>query len=209
MANGKIRVDEIRNKAGTGAPQFPNGIKVTNLTDLAGTGAPQFPNGIKVTNLTDLAGTGAPLINGASPVIKWQRKYLTAPAPYSLGGTILSFNNLEIGKTYRLTGKVCVDLSNNALYSGLFLRYMHGTTRLHTSIYAGRTSTNDPKVYTDAIDFIFTATTTTVSVVYGRRFSDAEYVLHDMTEFGQSVGNTTTYLQLEEIPLHQQVTLWT
>ena len=55
-AGGRIRADNLTDKTGVGAPNFPNGItvgaantiRVDNLTNVAGTGAPNFPNGITV-----------------------------------------------------------------------------------------------------------------------------------------------------------------
>lgn len=42
---GQIRVNEITDETGTGAPEFPNGIKSSAITDADGTGAPSFPFG--------------------------------------------------------------------------------------------------------------------------------------------------------------------
>ena len=42
---GQIRVNEITDETGTGAPEFPNGIRAATVTDEAGTGAPSFPFG--------------------------------------------------------------------------------------------------------------------------------------------------------------------
>jgi hypothetical protein len=42
----ELRVDSIKDSAGSGSPTFTNGIKADTITDSAGTGSPTFPNPI-------------------------------------------------------------------------------------------------------------------------------------------------------------------
>jgi len=57
-----LKVNSVVDAAGTGAPNFDNGLTSTNvsasvalkapsITDIAGTGSPSFPNGLSSSNI--------------------------------------------------------------------------------------------------------------------------------------------------------------
>lgn len=123
--------------------------------------------------------------------IKWQRKDLVGAVSAASTVSSLTFNNLEIGKTYRVGGKLFPQGSGAINFQ---ISFDDGIT---TGLYqwmtvkdvSGAEEDNQP-VY-----FIFTATTTTM------RTYCVSYSNGSMS--GQS------HLILEELPNHTETTDWT
>lgn len=117
--------------------------------------------------------------------IKHQTKTLGANTSSSPAGVIagLTFNNLALGKTYRLTGYVsCNDTQLLIYYNGV-------------QIGGAGTQPNNGDAVQGAISLIFTTTISTV--LEARKDGQAGTIYQG------------TYLTLEELPFHTPTTDWT
>lgn len=127
---------------------------------------------------------------------KYQKKFLTANVTTSAAVTDLSFNNLELGKTYRLTARMQGEFTAN-----------NGTTQLlwtNDGNTVGKVSYFSNEVITASItlsnSFVFIATSTTLVC---NSLAAGTYLI---------AGNNTsdeTFAMLEELPLHEQTSQWT
>lgn len=124
---------------------------------------------------------------------KWQRKDLTSSISSTGDITQLSFNGLTVGKTYRYSAVLYVDLVNNNDYN-IIVRH-DGNTIGGNARFRSSSSTFNGSSY---ISVIFEATDTSV-------------ILDAATMGGSIRGdlNKRNYAILEELPNHTEVTDFT
>lgn len=122
----------------------------------------------------------------------------TLPANVITSGAIasLTFNNLTIGKSYRIGGQVYGDHNGVANSVNLGLEFYDGATYLGVC-YSKDVSGQEE--WTDSPNILYVATATSMVVNCSRTG-------------GRIRGNgtrTLTYLTLEELPNHEVTTQWT
>lgn len=188
-----IQADTISNKAGTGSPSFPNGltgdIQSDSITDALGTGAPDFPNGF--TN------------NGTAPEIKFQQKYLTASSVSPETMADLTFNNLTIGKSYKITTSAVIDLNvPSGATEYILVDVKNGSTILSQIVYRADATSSDLIQMTKSSSVVFTATSTTTTVGWSETVTNAST---------QVLGGQPywTFCHIEELPYHTVTTDFT
>lgn len=132
-----------------------------------------------------------------SPV-KWQKKTLSSNQTSTGVVSDLTFNNLEIGKTYRIGGQLSIlGLSSSVNSKESRIDIDNGSTRIiRTGGNSGDTGTY---IFPIALNTVFIASDTTLTV--------------DVTSLVNTYmsANTTedSYMILEELPLHEQTSQWT
>jgi hypothetical protein len=122
--------------------------------------------------------------------VKWQRKSFVGPS--STDGIKIQFNNLEIGKTYRISGNASI-LENDGTTQQV--TFYNGSNSIMSIKYDGYSTANEG---IDAGNLeIFTATDATFTV-------EAE-------NFASQPGRILYYVNatLEELPNHEVTTQWT
>jgi hypothetical protein len=134
--------------------------------------------------------------------IAWQKKTLTSTLTgYNGVINILTFNNLEVGKTYRISGTVALR-SNTAGSDNIDIIFHPTATLVNTTEYGRQTACPAASGLIDrkSPNIIFTAT------------SDTLYVHSSSVEGGSQIygtgNNDGTYIILEELPFHAQTTKW-
>ena len=143
------------------------------------------------TGYSNFTKIGSFSTNGSSEVTSvwtgdktlWQKKVMTTNNTPSQ----MNFNNLEIGKTYKVTCEVRFVLAIDAVCS-ITINYSGGTISIYAQNY---TSGGNIKIAGRSL--IFTTTTTMLT----------------FTQSSNTTAATHTYAILEELPLHEQITQWT
>lgn len=109
----------------------------------------------------------------------------------------LQFNNLEIGKTYKITGQIDIVSggAGSVTGSGKLTVTHNGVQVLVQQSKAELNGAND-RQQSGANSYIFTATATTTNVTF--------------QGFGQGIliASNQTFLTLEELPNHEETTQW-
>jgi len=126
--------------------------------------------------------------------IDWQIKTLSANIASGTSGTSadLSFSNLEIGKTYRVSGNIHQAQSG---FVNIFFQIINGATVVQQGNSKDVTGQEEWMV---GICSVFTATATDLDFTY-------------VTNTGVIVGNGNrdrTFLVLEELPNHKETSKW-
>ena len=133
--------------------------------------------------------------------IKYQKKFLTASITSTNVSNIadLRFNNLEIGKVYKLTGQTQLSATGAGAISNLYA--VNGANTLVRWLYnRGAETGNGAVTFSNGI--VFTATATTLQFDYSFSVSGS---LAGGTEFTAGV----CYMVLEELPSHILTAQWT
>lgn len=138
-------------------------------------------------------------IPSAKYKVKWQKKTLAANfAPTGII-TDLSFNNLEIGKTYRLGGQIAVNGDNGSINikDSKMTLYNGATELLELNAASGDTGSYNSTI---GINLVFTATATTVT--FDRTVDGISYI---------NSANGSTFATIEELPdtSYKVTTDWT
>lgn len=128
-----------------------------------------------------------------SDTAKWQRKDLVLNQTAIATVSDLTFNNLTIGKTYRISGQLRVQGNSGAINDKFMNIQIHNGITLITESFA-RSGNTANYSHTDHLSVIFTATdailTTSIS-------SNSNCYLANVT-----------FKILEELPVHTETTIW-
>lgn len=125
---------------------------------------------------------------------KWQKKL--NPSNVSTDTTFLTFNNLTIGKTYRVTAKGFIQLDAGSVAQ---FRIYNGATEIDRIYFQNNTATSGMQ-HTAAVPKPFVATSTTLTA-QSFNMSGGDLI------FGGAESDT--WVILEELPNHEVTTQWT
>jgi hypothetical protein len=135
------------------------------------------------------------------PQTKYQIKTLTANATSNGTVAALGFSNLEIGKTYRVSGQFSVALNTGAAQPAVDISIIHNSATIVGAYIRNRqTSSTTGDVFVNGFNRIFVAAATSLSVSIGSVGAN-DYIV------GSS--NFETFLMVEELPTHTVTTDWT
>lgn len=131
------------------------------------------------------------------PTVKWQHKLLSSNI--TVDGTMsdLTFNNLEVGKHYRVSLQASI-VTDGIDSVDISITHNSATIGFIQSREGDITSTDQE---TSSVVSVFKATATTLT-----------FVAVSIGPGSLIAGNNTrglTYATLEELPLHQETTKWT
>jgi hypothetical protein len=181
---------------------------IPTLADVAGVPEGDFqsaPNNVDLKQFGDkLAEVDRKVDTGSETVteyvetatkVKYQRKSFVGPS--STDGIKIQFNNLEIGKTYRVTGFAEIFLNNDG--SNVSVLFNNGVTQIAKVRWDGPIVDfgNALTGMTGSITEVFIATDTVFTVVTSNFAGIATRVLEQ------------TNATLEELPNHEETTQWT
>ncbi len=173
--NDEIRVDEIKNNAGTGAPDFPNGISIEGQT--------------------------------FEKTTKWQTKFLSSTVNVTGSGITnvsdFTFNNLQIGKTYRITLNGRIDLNpSTGATEQVILVAKHNGNAVASIEFRQDDSASDNQRIGVAGTGIFTATATSLTV-------DLVHTCTNGTLQTPNVSHYSSAATIEELPSHAETSDFT
>lgn len=131
---------------------------------------------------------------------KWQQKFLSGDVTFNTTLGDLTFNNLEIGKTYRVNLHAFMG-DNQGSNSGITLSVVHDGNTLAAATHTSDDATGPSNSGYDVTTAPFVATATTVTFVStGMGGTDTIFGTGDASE---------TNAVLEELPNHVETTQWT
>lgn len=128
-----------------------------------------------------------------------QTKFLSANATSAGNMTDLTFNNLEVGKKYRVSGVFVFNAATTNIFHRVAVTIFNGSDRVSVHGMAGRYEVTTG-ANTDGVNTVFTATATQLTFLVG-----------GIVSTGRVIGTGTregTFITLEELPNHVETTKW-